>query len=236
MLHCALAAVTADPPMTVARQRLREALAAKNRAEDALQTANAAVERVRQVIRDAESTDAKAAAAEAAARSASRSWAVAGAPSDDSPANRELLDRAETALRRAADAHTVAEGARQGLAQLEQQAQEAGIAVSCASEEIRSAATAMLLATVERKIAALERAAAEYAEASVSIEALREILRGWGPAHPWSAYSSPTAAEQIARRVLKAMRKPGDEELREHSRGWASFAKRLREDPDAQLN
>jgi hypothetical protein len=221
------------PPVSAERKRLREALASHANAKQALRAATAAVERVRQLLRDAEAADKDAETAESAAAAATQAWAAAGACVDTASADRGLLDRAESAYRRATDARTVANGAHKGLPQIARAADDARIVVGQAADEIKTAVGAVLLAEAEPQFATLERARAQYVEALAELKSLHLITRSWGPAHPYHEFSSAAGSAIASRLHENRIHDFTDNEVRDRSLAWADFAKRLAIDAEA---
>jgi hypothetical protein len=240
MFRRALAAIistqpTPPTPVEAAREQLREALAARGPAEEALQEAIEATARVRDVIRAADPAAQEANAAATAAAMATRDWAVGGARNDAPAGDQAALDRAADAQRHAHQARIKAIGAKAALPDVEQTEEDKRIALRQAGDHVRSAVGEVLLATVEPTFAELESAREVYVEALTSLKALHLITRSWGPAHPYHQFSSP-AGPAIADLLREnAIRDPTDKELQRRAEDWADFAKRLVADPDAQL-
>jgi hypothetical protein len=241
MFRRALAALISTPavaptPVEAARQQLREALASRRPAEEALQEAIGATARVRDVIRAAGPAEAEANAAATDAAMATREWAVTGARSDAPAGDQEALDRAADAQRRAHQARIKAIGAKAALPDVEQTEEDRRIALRQAGDQIQSAVGEVLLAIAEPQFAELERAREAYLEALVSLKSLHLISRSWGPAHPYHEFSSP-AGPAIAELLREnEIHIPSEKELSRGAEEWADFAKRLATDPDAALS
>ena len=243
MLRRALKYVIDPAPVAVdvqpapdARQQLRDALKAHKGALQAKKQADAAAARVEQLVRQAEDADEAVAAAEAAASGATQAWAERGARIGTSPVDRSLLDRAQSAAQSAADAHTMAAGAKKALPALNEAVADALLAISQTDDKICSAVAEVMFAEVEPQFAVIEDAAARYNEALADVKSLQLIFRHWGPFHPFHKFSSPNKAADIERHLKRnAIQAPGDSELYKQAQSWMKLAERLAVDPDAIL-
>lgn len=200
---------------------LQEALTARRAAQRRFDEAAAAVERVRSVMRDAEDAESAAEEAEALAVAATRRWAEAGAPGDEPNGDQDLLDQASATDRRAKEARFKASGARAGLPAIEEALTDARIALSRAQDDVRAAATEILLGEIEPLFETMAAARDVFVEAQSSIAALRVVLGSAGQMHPWRRFSSSRHSQQIGQR-LAALAIPVIDvrALRERSLEW----------------
>jgi hypothetical protein len=213
-----------------ARARLRDAHAARGRAEDALREASGAVERVRQVIRHAERARDEAEEAERAAAAATRVWAEEGAPADRPASDAALMERAALAARRRDDASTMADGAEAALPTLGRAHDSACIEAERARSEVNEAVRLLLVASVEADFATIDRARAMSADSVRRIHALAHTLR-YGKVH---AIPAGGAGELERRLTDLALRISRDDELRGGASAWIDYARRLLVDPSAE--
>jgi hypothetical protein len=225
-----LAAVAPAAPADNPRACLKAALAEREVSKEAMAGATAAVARVRQVIENAVIAEDEAEEAQAAAAAATRVWAEAGAPADAPSDNPTLTRRASDATRRAAEAKFKADGAKAGLPQVESAAEDARHRADSAASEVQDSIRRVLLAEVEADFEILERVRDACNDAERRIRALAHVL------HYGKLHGIPNHGQsQLLRRLDEVKpRNPSDDELRELSRPWVDFARRLATAPDSE--
>jgi hypothetical protein len=232
-----------EPPS--ARDRLRAAQLSREPAEVALAEASAARERVEAIVAAAEDAEDEAAAAETAVSRATRAWVEAGARTDTVAVDQALLDRMDQARRAAGEAAFKSTGAKAGLPAVRANEERARSRLSDVDHEVNDARCAMLLAALAPQFEALEQAGSMYAAAFDAIKSVEVITRAWGRAHEFGETANERAHRAIATHLaanyvhgasameLRQMAQSTDRRLREQSKAWADYAKRLRADSDA---
>lgn len=219
--------------LELARRRLRDAHAERDRAEAELRAADSKVERALEVIAGSERADREAGAAEATARAAAREWSAAGCPQASRPAQ-DLLDRSAAAAEAAADARTLAAGAMEALPGLREAAREARSAFSRAEERLREAVTDVLAARIEPRLVELARARDAYLEALRPIAYVRHLFKPWGPAHPLHGFAGPGTAIDGRLREL-AIEPLAEPDIAGGAHDVHALAERLLKDPEAKV-
>ena len=219
--------------LELARRRLREAHAERDRAEAELRAADSKVERALEVIAGSERADRSAAAAEATARAAAREWSTAGCPEASRP-DQGLLDRSAAAAEAAADARTLAAGAMEAMPGLREAAQDARMAFSRAEERLREAVTGVLAAQIEPRLVELARARDAYLEALRPIAYVRHLFKPWGPAHPLHGFAGPGTAIDGRLREL-AIEPLAEPDIAGGAHDVHALAERLLKDPEAKV-
>jgi hypothetical protein len=210
---------TASPPDVT--QRLHDAHAAKATAIQALRDAEAATQRVQDVIADGELAKDTALEAADAAAASTRAWAIGGAtgPSGDSFA----LAKAADAERAAIAARIRADGARAAMPEVRQLEENARLALNSADEAINEAVRQVLLVEVEPCFALIEHAYRETYEAHLRVHALARLLYG-----KWESFSDTTLSQRLSARLSSLMlRDPVDDELAPIRIQWADYARTL---------
>jgi hypothetical protein len=173
---------------------------------------------------------AKQTAADAAA--STRAWAERGALASEPSGDQELLDRARAASIKASESQVKADGAAAGLRAIESAERDATNAADSAATQVDEAIRRAMLAEVEGDFEAIEQAYATVAEAELRIRVVGTALK-FGKVH-----GIPSGAFEYLLRRLDALkpRSPDNAQLRQLSRQWIEFARRLAVDPDAQLS
>jgi hypothetical protein len=220
-----------------ARDELRAAIEGRRAAEIELQTKTEAVQKLHQIIQDADVAERAADQAEAAATSAAAAWAEAGANGD---ASDSVIDQAFERRRQASVARIRAKGAQQALSKVEQAKADAQLACSHSNDRIKAAVGAVLIALIEPDFARLEQARRAYLEIFNRIRAVEatEDRRGWGEA---SRRNLVTGISSIGEK-LSGLGIPSYAARGDHTDApdydpnqWAQLAKRLATDPDASF-
>lgn len=222
--------------LDVAYSRLREAHADRDRAAGLLREAEGRTQRARDLIEDAASATTASESAEASAKAAAQSWALAGSPDNQRP-DQTLLDRATQAYQAAIDARVIADGARVALPQLQQAEEAARNALSSADMDLQAAVRGVLLARAEVHFAALAHATREFDEAAREVQALAKALAG-----RFHSFSSTDAASRLLDRIRGSLPEPPAHDTKElilHGAGldadqWISMGKNLLAGEEAQ--
>jgi hypothetical protein len=221
-------------PVGAARSVLREAQLVQRQRQEELEAAVSATERTHALANSVNAAESEVREAEAAARAATRSWAAAGAAIDVLACDPQLLARVGSAHRRLADAKRIAPGASDALPQLKRAELEARAEVSAATENIRSAVTAVLVAMVQPNFEKLEHARAAYLEALAPLQAISQLFDPrWGRAHRWAGFRHPPDfPRQLAELTIHEL---SPAELDSRTDEWAAFGRRLATDSDADV-
>lgn len=245
MFRRALAALIASPvtpPTAVssARQQLREALALRRPAEEALQEAIEATTRVRKVIAGVRPAASEAENAARAAVDTTRQWALTGARSDLPSGDQSALDRAADAQRKAHQAKLRAEGAADALPDVIEAEDQARRNFNSADDAIKGARAQVLMTEARPLIEELEQMQSRYSQLLCEVAGLSLLLDPrYVGGHPWRAHVSSKGGREL-KEQLSALAIPlpseRDSELRRSVNLWEDFAKRLATDPDATLS
>jgi hypothetical protein len=233
--------ITAAPPGTAERQRLRETHAVRARARQAVKEASAAVQRVQDLIGAAETANARAQATANELASAAKVWAEGGAVGepDDGPqhaAAREAGQSAYLARRRAA-------GAEAGLAACTAREQQAQRALDTAESAVTNAALAVVfLERVEPLLQRLERASVEHRAAREVLAPLALLTDPrWSGIHEFAPYKFPPFVERLEDCDLKQgsgdvlIQRSRETATWSAARQWKGLVQRLCENPDASV-
>jgi hypothetical protein len=209
---------------------LREKIAARPQAAAALEEASAAVARVRQVIAEAQRAHDDAQRAEVDAETAAKEWAAAGALGD-APNDVAVV----AAQRAAAAAVSRAKGARLALPELLAAEDYARNLLASNDLDVRGAAAQVVCDEVVAPIyaRALEVRAA-YLEGVRACEAMFELTKSYGPAHPFHGFSDPHERVDAMLHELAVPDAARDPATRELTDRLASFGRQLCTDPGAQ--
>lgn len=215
-----------------ARERLRAAFAASDRAARAYQEATAATLRVRQIVLDADAAEANAEEAAEAAAHSTKLWAESGALADAASGNQALLDAAIGAERNARELSFKARGAKAGIPQIQKAEQAAGYVLESAKSEVGEAIRGVLFAEIDADFKLIEDSREACASAHERILTLAHTLK-FG-----KVFGIPSSGSTDLLRRLQASlpRTPSDDDLRVLARPWIDLAKRLASDADATLD
>ena len=226
-----------SPAVESARSKLREAHAARAIAAEALAERRAHLQRLDDLLAEADRAAAAADTADETAAEAARREALVGDPSAPrSAALQGALDAASTARRHAEHATLQAAGAGRARRTLSEAMQDAEGEFERADDAVRRAVVALLLALAEPHLDVLERHAAERSRALDELTGLRTIVGRWGRAHRWGAFSSADARDELDARLAAAVPViPGDASVRDEADKWASLGGRLLNDPDTAI-
>lgn len=199
-----------------ARQRLRDAMLARDAAQSELDKARAIVARVQGVIDAANEASDLAEDARIAAADAAQRWAADGADPDATHEREQRAAAAREAKDVADKALDLAEGARQGLLKVQEVERNAQNALEHAEAAILSAVSMTLVDAIEPHLKEMERAARAFNSAHVEVRGLYRLLDasriGW---RDFDRFASHAAAERI-RLILEQSKilELGDVEMR----------------------
>jgi len=249
-IHTVLAAVVPPTGFTAdavsprelvesARDNLKASMQSRDAAAAVVSEAEAALERVQQLITAADDADAELKAAEDNSATFTQHWAESGARRDSPQTDPKLKAKADAASRKSISARIAADGAAAGLPAAEIALHDARNALHSADETISTAVTALLVAMIENQFNIAAKAAADFDDASHEIQACAKSLAG-----RFRPFSSDSAAAQILNRLqVLAPRQPrqdtkqlilrGDD-LLDRSREFVELGTRLLKDADAK--
>ena len=203
-------------------------LDARKRAHESLAAAKAATQRVNTIIIRADADEAAAQAARAAAAASTRAWVERGARTDEPTSDQTLTAKALAAEQKASASRLAAEGAIAGLRSIRDAEQNAQYALDASESAVQEQVAKMLLDQVENDFAVIEYARAGIAESHARIQSLAHTLR-YGQLHGLPN----TGGTDLLRRLNELQpRTLGESELREQSKLWIDFARRLSSAPD----
>ena len=222
--------------LDAARERLRDAHSARDRAAHDLRECEDRLRRALGVIEESAGADNASDQAERAARAASQAWAARGCPECDEP-DRDLLDRAAAAQSAAAEARMLADGARDAIPALERALESARASLGSAESEVLEAARGVLVARAESRFAVMARAAMDFDQASRDVQGLARALSG--RIHP---FGSNAAAGALLTRIREALPVPPAHDTKDlmlnggtlDSDEWVALGRRLLEDANAK--
>jgi hypothetical protein len=152
-----------------ARDRLKQALADEAARKAELESATAALARTRDVIAAADEFEDEAKIAAQTAEAATAAWALAGASPDAPSGDEAALDRAADAQRKAIQARLKARGAESALGGVIQAESDARYALIAARGQVQIAVRDVLLSELEPHFATLERARMECESAHLQV-------------------------------------------------------------------
>ncbi|MHB8423932.1 MAG: hypothetical protein ACYDB9_02080 [Gammaproteobacteria bacterium] len=221
-----------------ARDRLRAAMMARDAAANTLAEAQAAVERVHDLISAADDAQQKLKDAEQASADFTKAWAESGAPVNFPSVDPKLAAQADAASRKAIAARIAAAGAEAGLQTANGALWEAKNALESAQEKVGYAVAKLLAALVEEHFARVQQAAAAIDATSHEIQSCCRAIAGH-----FYKFSADSLAAQLLSRLQAAMpaaphpdishlRNRGDE-LAERSGEFIKLGNRLLDDADA---
>jgi len=227
-----------DEQVAVARDRLRKIMQSRDAAAIVVTEAEAALERVQQLIHAADDAAANLQTAEENSADFTRQWAESGAPSNIPSVNAKLHAAVEAATKSANKARTAAQGAEAGRATVEVMLADAQNTLSNSEGAIRECVTALLSAMIEGHFMQAQKAAADFDEAAHEIQACARALAG-----NWRDFSSNSAATAILTRLQAAMPSapvastnllPKLPELSERSKEFVALGERLLKNANAK--
>ncbi len=221
------------------RQNLRDAFRKRDVAQVEVAECTATIERIEDLITQADMADAALRTAEKSSADFTRAWAEAGAVPGKPRVNPALAERAHVAHRAAIDAAVAGDGAKAGLPAAKSSLYEAQNRLEAANDSIRQLVGRVLRAKLAPAFEMARQAAATFTEAADEIQACARALAG-----NWHPYSANAIAFELLSELRASMppAPPSDTsglihksspELMEHSKKYASLAGRLLSNADA---
>jgi chromosome segregation ATPase len=184
-----------------ARDRLRTALANRDRAQVEFDEARQAVARVEEVIESARAADRSAVKSSAAAADAARAWAAAGADPAAASEFERLRAVAADAERGAQRAEFLADGARAGLGKVRDAQSMCEARLSNANAEVREA-NAMMVYVEENiavKLVEREQLARQIEKVDIELLGFYRTYRPRGPAGAVRLSMNPAKSQSFSR-------------------------------------
>jgi len=197
-----------------ARERYRDALAARRPLELAVEEAVAARARAAQMIAALQDAEAEAAEVEAQVSAATRAWAEAGARADAPAVPQAVLDKLDRTRRAALEAKFKAAGATAALHRLADNERDARQQLVSADGAIKEARGCAQVAMIDEKRG--ERFARALRKWLVDdVLSLAAILR---PSYAYGPFNGRQAHREVVEMLLRCgIRVPSDDEIQKRS-------------------